>query len=202
MCTCFDDHMLLCLHALMFTCFYVHIFLWSFAPLSTCFDDHMLPFLQALTRTSPPTCTPWCSYAWTLYDCMLLCSHTLLITCFYVHMCTCFDDHILLCLHALMFTCFYVHMFRWLFAPLSTCFDDCMLPCLQALMRTSPPACTPWCSYTWTLLWLHAPMFTCFVDHMLLCSHASMLVCSLVYIIFFITYPLAYMPSSSYAWIH
>ena len=57
----------------------------------------------------------------------------------------------------------------------------------------------PWCSYAQTLFWLHAPMFTCIVDHMLLCSHASMIVGSLMYVIFFITYPLAYMPSSSYA---
>ena len=63
-------------------------------------------------------------------------------------------------------------MFWWSYAPR-----------LHALTRTFPLAYTPYCSCDWSFFWLHALMFTYFVDHMHLRSHASVIVCSHVYML-------------------
>ena len=85
MSTCFDDHMLLCSHALMFTCF----------------DDRMLSCLHTLIITCH---LPGCHYSHMLghfNDYLLICSNVLMIVCSHVlificlistHICTLLDD--------------------------------------------------------------------------------------------------------------
>ena len=48
MSTCFNDHMLLCSHAFIFTCFYFHLFRWLYAPMFKCFYNHMPTYVNAL----------------------------------------------------------------------------------------------------------------------------------------------------------
>ena len=72
-----------------------------------------------------------------LNDHMLLCSHTLMFTCF--------DDYILPCLYALMITC---HLLVYCHSHMIGCFDDYLLICSNALMIA--------CSY--------ASIFTCLIS--------------------------------------
>ena len=98
MITCYDNHMLLCLHALTRTCPFAYMpwcsyawtLLWLDAPMLTCFVDHMY-----------------------------LSSHFTMITCFHVYMLWWSHTHLLydfelICLDALMITYSYFEMFQWL----------------------------------------------------------------------------------------
>ena len=130
-CTYFNNHMLICLFALMITCFYVHTFWCSLASMSICFDGHTLLCSHALTII--------CSHIYMLYR-----EHVHFPISLNAHMLKQCFDCMLLCSHALLVTCFYVYIPWWWNASMSTCFDDNMhtflsafkLICLDALMIT------------------------------------------------------------------
>ena len=157
-------------------------------------------------------------------------------------MSTCLNTHMLLCSHFLTFTYFYVHMLWWSHTHLLYDFEliheninsyehqslkhfkigalKIMLECWDDWviwgMCTLVLKCSYECTLSWShallitysrlslLWWLNVHMSTCFGDHMLLCSHAlmftrfddHMLLCLHALMI---TCPLTFMPLFSYA---
>ena len=161
MSTCFDDHMLLFYHALMFTCFYVNVFQWSYAPMSTCFDDHK------------PIC---------LYVFMLICLDALMITHSYIEMLWLLHAHMhwyshvwypYTCAHSCVMKCLLARRLKWscrrTFMPLNAL--TIVLECWGDWEIRS--ICT------WLLKCLYAWMLPCEQasshDHMVICSHALLI---------------------------
>ena len=187
MCTCFDDHMLLCLHALMFTCFYVHMLLcshffmtvcsliymlwWSYAPIPTSFDENKSTNLYTLMLICLNTL--WLHALMFTYfvDHMLLCSHVYLLWWSHTPMFTCFDVHMLLCSHVSMIVCSLVYMLWWLYAPMPTSFDENKSTGLYTLMFIYLDTFMIACSYVHMLCWSYAFMFTCLDVSKLPCIH-------------------------------
>ena len=109
-----------------------------------------------------------------------MCSYMYSLWWSYAYISTCVDDHMLLYSHVLMFTYFYIHMLWW------THTHSLIILYSHVYMlwwKSCPLAYMPWCSCARTILWLHASMFTWFVYHMLLCSYNSMIECFHVYIL-------------------
>ena len=165
MCTCFDDHMLLCLHALMFTFFY----------------DRLLPYLHVLMIV--------CSYSYKLWreqvhQLVHLNAHMLehfMIACSYVHILCWSHAFMFKCVLALMITCFYVYMFWCSHAFMFTCFDDCLLPCLHALTIVCSHAYKLWWEQVHRLVHLDVHLLGHFYNCMLLYSHALLITCFYVH---------------------
>ena len=160
MSTYFDDHMSACLYAFKLIGLDSLMITNPYVEMLcmfTCLINHVLTYVLALTIIfSHFYLLPW-SYVcrFTYFDVhMTLYSHALIIT--HTSMFTCFDNHMP---HVYMLWREHFHLLTCLNAHMPEHFFDCML------------------------LWSYALMFTCFVDHMLLRSHASMIVYSYVYIL-------------------
>ena len=160
MLTCFDFHMLLCSHALMFT----H------------FDDCVLPCLHALTITCPLTCMPLFSYAWMLW--WLL-----------AYMFKCFDDCMLTCINIHKFD-IHTHLhIRWSYigleAKVIVLSDVCALKCFddyaEGIGRLEVYVLG--CLNTYILVYSHNHILICSQDEMCVCFHALLITCLHVYLL-------------------
>ena len=109
--TCLIDHVITYVLALIIIFSHVYLLSWSYVSRFTYFDVHMLLYSHALiiTHTSMFTCfdnhMPYFYMLWR--------EHFHLLICLNAHMPEHFFDCMLLCSHALLITCFYVHMPRW-----------------------------------------------------------------------------------------
>ena len=99
---------------------------------------------------------------------LISCSHVYSLWRLYALTSTFLDDHLLLHSHLLKFTYFYVHILCWWsYTSMFTCFDNRLLHCQHALKRSYSLSYMPKCSYAWTLFWLDSPMLSYFFeDHM------------------------------------
>ena len=143
-----------------------------------------------------------------LYAFKLICLDSLMITYPHVEMLcmfTCLIDHVITYVLALIIIFSHVYLLSWSYVSMFTYFDVHMLLYSPALIITHTSMFTCFDNHmphvymfwrehfhlhiclnahvTEDFFWLHALMFTYFVDHMFLCSHASMIVCSHVYIL-------------------
>ena len=151
---CFDDHILLYSHALMF--------IYS---TFTCPGDHMLLYLQALTITCPHACMPSCSYVWTVWWSHAHIMYALILTCSYI----------------LGFS--HVYMLWLSYSLMLTCLDDHMLICFDEQMLPRSMPWSPWSSHAYMLRWLHSPMLTFININMFdICMHVHIVRWWYVYI--------------------
>ena len=191
--TCFDDYMFTCLHALMIglnalmiTCFYVYMPLWSYTSMFMCLNEHMFPCLHALTITCPYACVLSCSFVWSFDDHMLTCTYALMLKCSYMlglsieymvfmltlgctfywlltcldaHTITCFDDLTLQNSHSFLIICYY-----------AACFDDNILPCTYTLIFTCLIS-----THVHTVGWWYVSMFGGLSDRAVAHLYAQML---------------------------
>ena len=131
--------------------------------------------------------------------CMFTCFVDLVLTCVLALMTTFFQIYLLWWSYAFMFVCFDVDMLWWLHTSTFTCFNYLMLLCLYGSTRTCPFSHMPWCPYARTLWWLDAPTLTCIVDHLHFNSHATMIECFHVYMLW---WSLTHLPMCLRAYMH
>ena len=109
--TCLIDHVLTYVLALTIIFSHVYLLSWSYVSRFTYFDVHMLLYSHALIITHTSMFTCFDNHMPHFY--MLWREHFHLLICLNAHMPEHFFDCMLLCSLALLITCFYVHMPRW-----------------------------------------------------------------------------------------
>ena len=109
--TCLIDHVLT--YVLAFTIIFSHFYLlsWSYVSRFTYFDVLMVLSSHALIITHTSMFTCFDNHMPHVY--MLWREHFHLLICLNAHVTEHFFDCMLLCSFALLITCFYVHMPRW-----------------------------------------------------------------------------------------
>ena len=109
--TCLIDHVLTYVLALTIIFSQFYLLSWSYVSRFTYFDVHMLLYSPALIITHTSMFTCFDNHMPHVY--MLWREHFHLLICLNAHVTEHFSDCMLLCSHALLITCFYVHMSRW-----------------------------------------------------------------------------------------
>ena len=109
--TCLIDHVLTYVLALMIIFWNVYQLSWSHVSRFTYFDVHILLYSHALIITYTSMFTSFDNHITYVY--ILWREHFHLLICLNAHVTEHFFDCTLLCSHALLITCFYVHMPRW-----------------------------------------------------------------------------------------
>ena len=109
--TCLIDHVLTYVLALRIIFSHVYLLSWSYVSRFTYFDVHMLLYSPALIITHTSMFTSFDNHMPHVYK--FWWEHFHLLICLNAHVTEHFFDCMLLCSHALLITCFYVHMPRW-----------------------------------------------------------------------------------------